>query len=210
VCFKVIAAAHAHAHQQTSITPFAAFSIRRANPPVCCHTGVQTHLLAAVQACLLCTDRRRWRAQGRNGSTMQGSWVCAGTTVWSVTCIHQLGGIAHWRWCWPTSCFAPAACLPDCQTLRYLISAASLPGFKTKHVTINVMTRLFRNPRPCCAGARGGRVAQERGTAYQITDVDSECSLTMSVIYIQLLIKNGWLKSAMCLTLFQPLLLGLG
>ena len=105
---------------------------------------------------------------------------------------------------------APAACLPDCQTLRYLISAASLPGFKTKHVTINVMTRLFRNPRPCCAGARGGRVAQERGTAYQITDVDSECSLTMSVIYIQLLIKNGWLKSAMCLTLFQPLLLGLG
>jgi hypothetical protein len=79
-------------------------------------------------------------------------------------------------------------CLAELLDFEMPALCCSVPGFKRKHVSINVMTRLFRNYRPCCAGARGGRVAQASGNAHQFTREESECNLTF----------------AMCLTLLQP------
>jgi len=82
-------------------------------------------------------------------------------------------------------------CLAELLDFEMPALCCSVPGFKSKHVSINVMTRLFRNSRPCCADAQGGRAAQASGNAHQFTREESECNSTF----------------AMCLTLLQQPLL---
>jgi hypothetical protein len=76
-------------------------------------------------------------------------------------------------------------CLAELLDFEMPALYCSVPGFKRKHVSINVMTWMFRNFRPCCAGgrggARGGHVAQERGTAHQLTQAERECNLTVAM-----------------------------
>jgi len=71
-------------------------------------------------------------------------------------------------------------CLAELLDFEMPALCCSVPGFKSKHVSINVMTRLFRNSRPCCADAQGGRAAQASGTAHQFTREESECNLTFA------------------------------
>ena len=72
-------------------------------------------------------------------------------------------------------------CLAELLDFKMTALCCSVTGFKRKHVSINVMTWMFRNSRPCRAGARGGRAAQESGSAHQLTNEDRECNLTFAM-----------------------------
>ena len=72
-------------------------------------------------------------------------------------------------------------CLAELLDFEMTALCCSVTGFKRKHVSINVMTWMFRNSRPCRAGARGGRAAQESGNAHQLTTDERECNLTFAI-----------------------------
>ena len=84
-------------------------------------------------------------------------------------------------------------CLAELLDFEMPAVCCSVPGFKRKHVSINVMTRLFRISRLAALAAQvlGGAVREVSGNAHQLTRKERECNLTF----------------AMCLTLLQPLLL---
>ena len=79
-------------------------------------------------------------------------------------------------------------CLAELLDFEMPAVCCSVPGFKRKHVSINVMTRLFRISRLAALAAQvlGGAVREVSGNAHQLTRKERECNLTFAMCLILL------------------------